>query len=264
MTLWYRHVVVHECETLWYTHMGCRGTCMQDTAEPLWNIWCHTCNCSDHCSCKCCWGNKTNTKHHIKPMSYKVQLHSTCAECLSACLAHSFLLFTVPCITWIVLLVLREWFCLCHMNNFICITGVVLLVLCEQFHMCHVNGFTYVISGFICYIYSFILVLFEKTYESAYNRKECAQYVWTNILHVYCTTELCMMSFLCVVLALYSVLYWFYYLNNTYKCSGQTRCKTHESADSKKECRYVGDTSWTQSCFHVCVVNSWISLQIIC
>ena len=58
--------------------------------ELLRNIRCHTRNHSDHCGCKCCWGNKTNTKHHTEPkqhketMSCKVQLCDTLAKCLSA------------------------------------------------------------------------------------------------------------------------------------------------------------------------------------
>ena len=91
-------VAVHACGTLQYTHAECRST----HVEPLRDIWVHTYNRSDHCGCKCCWGNKTNTKYHTEPkqckrtMSDKVQLRGTRAECLSACPARSFLLSPVP------------------------------------------------------------------------------------------------------------------------------------------------------------------------
>ena len=69
----------------------------------------------------------------------------------------------------------------------------------------------------------------------------------TNIPHMYHATELCMISFLCIVLALYGVLCWVYCLTNTYNCSGH--------------CDYVCGTGHSTVVPRACIVTSSVCVS---
>ena len=87
--------------------------------------------------------------------------------------------------------------------------------------------------------------------------KECAG-MQINILHVYCTTELCTTSFFCIVLALYGVLCWFYCLNNTHNRNGHCDHMWHRTFWSGSACVFCGILHACCNILHACTAMSCI------